>query len=153
MNTLEPTPQHADNRPTMKRWLVFVAVVLGGLVIAAIAVYLKRRNAPLANNVIPTPTPAGVAVGAYGAVVSGHYLASQAGLEVLQAGGNAVDAAAAIQFALNVVQVCGIGLPMGTCMGLSCHLGHLLLLASQQRHWWWLHDAGVECKHGGSVCD
>ena len=39
----------------------------------------------------------------YGAVTSPNYLASVAGLEVLQNGGNAVDAAIAIASTMNVV--------------------------------------------------
>lgn len=42
---------------------------------------------------------------ARGYVSSEHFLATRAGLEILRKGGNAADAAAAVQFVLGVVQV------------------------------------------------
>lgn len=42
--------------------------------------------------------------GTHGAVTAGHYLATAAGLRILQDGGNAIDAAAAVSFCLNVLE-------------------------------------------------
>ena len=50
-------------------------------------------------------------MGGTGAVVSGHHLATHAGLERLQSGGNAIDAAIAAAAALAVLKpdACGLG--------------------------------------------
>jgi gamma-glutamyltranspeptidase/glutathione hydrolase len=50
-------------------------------------------------------------IGPGACAVSPHYLASQAGLEIMQAGGNAVDAAIAVNAVIGVVRPtdCGIG--------------------------------------------
>src|SRR5919204_5948238 len=52
-----------------------------------------------------------VYMGTHAVIASGHYLAARAGQRMLDRGGNAIDAAVASGFALNVLepQSCGIG--------------------------------------------
>ena len=45
-----------------------------------------------------------VIMGTHGVVTSGHYLATAAGFRIMQQGGNAIDAAAAMCFCLNLLE-------------------------------------------------
>ena len=45
-----------------------------------------------------------VIMGTRGVVTSGHYLATAAGFRIMEQGGNAIDAAAAMCFCLNLLE-------------------------------------------------
>ncbi|TIM07094.1 gamma-glutamyltransferase [Mesorhizobium sp.] len=66
----------------------------------ALSLSLTLTFAPLAAALAASPQPA---KGEYGMVVTAQHLASEVGVEVLKKGGNAVDAAVAVGYALAVV--------------------------------------------------
>ena len=93
---------------------LMVAALAITIVVLCIIFYVLLSNASSSSSF---PSPAcnhTQATGSQGMVSTTHYLATQAGLDMLKAGGNAFDAAAAIQFALNVVQ------PQSTGIGGGC---------------------------------
>lgn len=67
----------------------------------------------VATSLVPTAASAQVASGTRGAVAAEHDLASAAGLEMLKAGGNAIDAAMAAVLATGVVNPSSSGLGGG----------------------------------------
>ena len=84
------------------------------------------------KNVIPNLDEQPVRA-SHGMVVSVHHLASDAGLEILHAGGNAIDAAVATGFALAVVHPAAGNLGGGGFLLLRTHSGHATFLDFREK--------------------
>jgi gamma-glutamyltranspeptidase/glutathione hydrolase len=72
-------------------------------------------------------------VALHGMVSSGHPLATQAGLEVLQLGGNAIDAAIAVGLSLGVVDGHNSGIGGGCFMMIHLPSGQFVLIDGRER--------------------
>jgi gamma-glutamyltranspeptidase/glutathione hydrolase len=82
---------------------------------------------------LASPAFANSAQGTHGMVVSGHALATQAGLDVLKGGGNAVDAAVAVGLTLGVVDGYNSGIGGGCVMLIRLANGRVIALDGRER--------------------
>ncbi len=87
----------------MLRLLVLVPLLLAGCRAAPVPAQERPVSEPPARVAVDDTVRHEAAVGTEGMVVSGHPEATRVGVDVLRAGGNAVDAAVATAFALAVV--------------------------------------------------
>jgi gamma-glutamyltranspeptidase/glutathione hydrolase len=89
----------------------------------------------------------------HGMVVSVHHLASDAGLDILRAGGNAVDAAVATGFALAVVHPGAGNLGGGGFMLLRTHDGHASFIDYREKAPLAATETMYQDQHGNVIPD
>jgi gamma-glutamyltranspeptidase/glutathione hydrolase len=106
-----------------------ILAVLTGAALSLPALSAAQEGA---KNVIPYLDEQPVRA-SHGMVVSVHHLASDAGVEILRAGGNAVDAAVATGFALAVVHPGAGNLGGGGFLLLRTHDGHATFIDYREK--------------------
>ena len=133
----------------MKRWPS--PLILTGI-LAGISVCSASRAQEGAKNILPYRGDQPVRA-AHGMVVSVHHLASDAGLEMLQAGGNAVDAAVATGFALAVVHPVAGNLGGGGFLLLRTHDGRTSFVDFREKAPLAATETMYQDAHGNVIAD
>jgi hypothetical protein len=149
--------------PAGKKRIAVVAAV-GVLCVGLLTVMFsgddaERGGSPGHKSQVPLATKTGPArpAPAPGAASSTHFLATEAGLAALRAGGNAVDAAAVMQFMLNVVQPQSTGIG-GGCFAVifNASTGEVSTLDGREEAPALFHEnafcADAECEQGPCNC-
>ncbi len=99
-----------EKKPSRSARFTLRAIVFCMAFLVAGFTGLSAQTVPGATSTVPATTKLPQIVARNGMVASAHPLASQAGLEILKAGGNAVDAAVASALAIGVVECNATGL-------------------------------------------
>jgi len=103
-----------QQKTRLKRTLYFVMVIALALAITVIALGVSNHNKSKNSEPVASSCQRAPATGYNGMVSTTNLHATNAGLEILKAGGNAFDAAAAVQFMLALTQ------PQSTGIGGGC---------------------------------
>ncbi|MFK7853858.1 MAG: gamma-glutamyltransferase [Granulosicoccus sp.] len=121
-------PIEQTGRPFKLRASSIAACLVSGILAAC-----SSSNDNPANPITETPTnePSGPFAG--GIVSAAHPLASAAGAAILEAGGNAIDAAVVTQFVLNVVEPTSSGIGGGGFMGVHLAGGRTFYIDSREK--------------------
>jgi gamma-glutamyltranspeptidase/glutathione hydrolase len=127
-----------------------ILAVFTSAVLSLAQLFAPAQEAP--KNVIPYLDEQPVIV-QHGMVVSVHHLASDAGLEILLAGGNAIDAAVATGFALAVVHPAAGNLGGGGFMLIRTRDGHATFLDYREKAPLAATETMYQDEHGNVIPD
>ena len=112
------TSSSAGNPSKHKPATLFLSAVIAGAVLAGCSSSDDEDPTPIPMPDIGIPSGDGAMGFSEGVVTAANPIAAEAGAKVLEDGGNAIDAAAVVQFVLNVVEPTSSGIGGGGFMGI-----------------------------------